>query len=94
MARPSPGATVAATARASQCVAVVKGAIRALRVKLQDGGAVEDDIFHRSSSIDENSLFEGSSRQVEIPWIHHLSTPKARRKKICRIQPSPASGSR
>jgi Polymer-forming cytoskeletal len=39
----------------------VKGTIRALRVKLQDGGAVEGDIFHRSLSIDENSLFEGSS---------------------------------
>jgi cytoskeletal protein CcmA (bactofilin family) len=40
----------------------VKGTIRAVRVKLQDGGAVEGDIFHRSLSIDENSLFEGSSR--------------------------------
>ncbi len=39
----------------------VKGTIRAVRVKLQDGGAVEGDIFHRSLSIDENSLFEGSS---------------------------------
>jgi cytoskeletal protein CcmA (bactofilin family) len=45
----------------------VKGTIRALRVKLQDGGAVEGDIFHRSLSIDENSLFEGSSRRVEHP---------------------------
>ena len=44
----------------------VKGTIRAVRVKLQDGGAVEGDIFHRSS-IDENSLFEGSSRGVENP---------------------------
>jgi hypothetical protein len=40
---------------------------RAVRVKLQDGGAVEGDIFHRSLSIDENSLFEGSSRRVENP---------------------------
>ena len=38
-----------------------------VRVKLQDGGAVEGDIFHRSLSIDENSLFEGSSRRVENP---------------------------
>jgi cytoskeletal protein CcmA (bactofilin family) len=45
----------------------VKGTIRAVRVKLQDGGAVEGDIFHRSLAIDENSLFEGSSRRVENP---------------------------
>jgi len=45
----------------------VKGTIRAVRVKLQDGGAVEGDIFHRSLSIEENSLFEGSSRRVENP---------------------------
>jgi cytoskeletal protein CcmA (bactofilin family) len=45
----------------------VKGTIRAVRVKLQDGGAVEGDIFHRSLSIDENCLFEGSSRRVENP---------------------------
>ena len=45
----------------------VKGTIRAVRVKLQDGGAVEGDIFHRSLSIDENSLFEGPSRRVENP---------------------------
>jgi cytoskeletal protein CcmA (bactofilin family) len=45
----------------------VKGTIRAVRVKLQDGGAVEGDIFHRSLSLDENSLFEGSSRRVENP---------------------------
>ena len=45
----------------------VKGTVRAVRVKLQDGGAVEGDIFHRSLSIDENSVFEGSSRRVENP---------------------------
>src|SRR5215472_6316948 len=45
----------------------VKGTIRAVRVKLQDSGAVEGDIFHKSLSIDENSLFEGSSRRVENP---------------------------
>jgi cytoskeletal protein CcmA (bactofilin family) len=45
----------------------VKGTIRAVRVKLQDGGAVEGDIFHRALSIDENSVFEGSSRRVENP---------------------------
>jgi cytoskeletal protein CcmA (bactofilin family) len=51
----------------------VKGTIRAVRVKLQDGGAVEGDIFHRSLSIDENSLFEGSSRRVENPTDPSLS---------------------
>jgi len=45
----------------------IKGSVRAVRVKLQNGGAVEGDIFHRSLSIDENSLFEGSSRRVENP---------------------------
>jgi cytoskeletal protein CcmA (bactofilin family) len=45
----------------------IKGTIHAVRVKLQNGGAVEGDIFHRSLSIDENSLFEGSSRRVENP---------------------------
>ena len=45
----------------------VKGTIRAARVKLKDGGAVEGDIFHRSLSIDESSQFEGSSRRVENP---------------------------
>src|SRR5262249_51558903 len=45
----------------------VKGTIRAVRVKLQNGGAVEGDIFHKSLSIDENSQFEGSSRRVGNP---------------------------
>jgi cytoskeletal protein CcmA (bactofilin family) len=45
----------------------IKGTIRAVRVKLEKSGAVEGDIFHRSLSIDENSLFEGSSRRVENP---------------------------
>jgi cytoskeletal protein CcmA (bactofilin family) len=36
-------------------------------VKLQDSGAVEGDIFHQSLSIEENSLFEGSSRRFENP---------------------------
>jgi cytoskeletal protein CcmA (bactofilin family) len=43
------------------------GTIHAIRVKLQSGGAVEGDVFHKSLSIDENSLFEGSSRRVENP---------------------------
>ncbi|MGH8527712.1 MAG: bactofilin family protein, partial [Gammaproteobacteria bacterium] len=45
----------------------VKGTIRAVRVKLQGGGSVEGDIFHRSLSIDEDCLFEGSSRRIEDP---------------------------
>jgi cytoskeletal protein CcmA (bactofilin family) len=45
----------------------VKGTVRGVRVKLQSGGAVEGDIFHRSLSIDESSLFEGSSRRTENP---------------------------
>jgi cytoskeletal protein CcmA (bactofilin family) len=45
----------------------VKGTIRAVRVKLRDGGAVDGDIFHQSLSIDDNSLFEGVSRRVENP---------------------------
>jgi len=45
----------------------VKGTIRAVRVKLQGHGTVEGDIFHRSLSIEEHALFEGSSRRVENP---------------------------
>jgi cytoskeletal protein CcmA (bactofilin family) len=45
----------------------IKGTIRAVRVKLQASGAVEGDIFHRSLSIEDTALFEGSSRRVENP---------------------------
>jgi cytoskeletal protein CcmA (bactofilin family) len=51
----------------------VKGTIRAVRVKLRDGGAVDGDIFHQSLSIDESSLFEGMSRRVENPTDLQLS---------------------
>ena len=44
----------------------VKGTIRAVRVILQ-GGNVEGDIFNRSLSVDENSVFEGASRRDENP---------------------------
>jgi cytoskeletal protein CcmA (bactofilin family) len=44
----------------------VKGTIRAARVILQ-GGNVEGDIFNRSLSIDEKSVFEGASRRDENP---------------------------
>ncbi len=50
----------------------IKGTIRAVRVKLQASGAVEGDIFHRSLSIEDSALFEGSSRRVENP----IETPK------------------
>jgi cytoskeletal protein CcmA (bactofilin family) len=59
----------------------VKGTIRAVRVKLQNGGAVEGDIFHRSLAIDENSLFEGSSRRVENPTEASSSADTKRRQK-------------
>ena len=59
----------------------VKGTIRAVHVKLQNGGAVEGDIFHRSLSIDENSLFEGSSRRVENPTDPSLVDAKGSQKE-------------
>ena len=37
----------------------VKGTIRAVRVKPQDGGAVEGDIFHRSLSIERELRIRG-----------------------------------
>src|SRR5213080_1162653 len=59
----------------------VKGTIHAVRVKLQNGGSVEGDIFHRSLSIDENSLFEGSSRRVENPTDEPLVDAKGSQKE-------------
>jgi cytoskeletal protein CcmA (bactofilin family) len=44
----------------------VKGTIRAVRVTLH-GGTVEGDIFNRSLSIDDSSVFEGASRRDENP---------------------------
>jgi len=63
----SDGATIdgSVTAQNVTICGHVKGTIRAVRVKLQNGGTVQGDIFHRSLSIDENSLFEGSSRRIE-----------------------------
>jgi len=69
----------------------VKGTVRAVRVKLQGGGAVEGDIFHRSLSIDENSLFEGSSRRVENP-TDSASSVDAKGPQTKSMQ-SPAPGS-
>jgi len=69
----------------------IKGIIRAVRVKLQNGGAVEGDIFHRSLSIDEDSLFEGSSRRVENPTEMPSSIdPKAPQTKDIQ-SPTPTS---
>ena len=45
----------------------VKGTIHAGRAKLLSTAKVEGDIFHRSLSIDENALFEGSSRRQDDP---------------------------
>src|SRR6516164_8698859 len=68
----------------------VKGTIRAVHVKLQNGGVVEGDIFHRSLSIDENSQFEGSSRWVENPIDSSSSVdPKGPQKKDMQ-NPAPA----
>jgi cytoskeletal protein CcmA (bactofilin family) len=78
----------------------VKGTIHAVRVKLQNGGSVEGDIFHRSLSIDENSLFEGSSRRVENPTGEPLVDTKGPQETDMRssalapyLQRADASGS-
>jgi cytoskeletal protein CcmA (bactofilin family) len=54
----------------------VKGTIRSVRVRLEDGATVEGDIFHRSLSIEEGALFEGSSRRVENPTNAPASIPE------------------
>ena len=54
----------------------VKGTIRAVRVTLQ-GGTVEGDIFNRSLSIDESSVFEGASRRDENPTERRRETATA-----------------
>ena len=68
----------------------VKGTIHAVRVKLQSGGAVEGDIFHKSLSIDENSLFEGSSRRVENP-MDPSSSVSPKKKDIQSSAPAPTA---
>jgi hypothetical protein len=68
---------------------VPEGTIRAVRVKLQNGGAVEGDIFHRSLSIDENSQFEGSSLRVENPIDSSSVDARGPRKKDMQ-NPAPA----
>ena len=54
----------------------IKGTIRAVRVKLQASGTVEGDIFHRSLSIEDSALFEGSSRRVENPMETAKAPPR------------------
>jgi len=60
------------------------------RVKLNDGGAVEGDIFHRSLSIDENSQFEGSSRRIENPIDASCSVDAKDLRKNDMQNPAPA----
>ena len=67
----------------------VKGTIHAVRVKLQNGGTVEGDIFHKSLSIDENSLFEGSSRRVENPTEPSSSVDAKGPQKMQSPAPAP-----
>jgi cytoskeletal protein CcmA (bactofilin family) len=68
----------------------VKGTIRAVGVKLQNGGAVEGDIFHRSLSIDENSLLKDRRGGLRIQQIRRrASTRKGHRKKTYRTPPRP-----
>ena len=73
----------------------VKGTIRAVRVKLQNDGGVEGDIFHRSLSIDESSQFEGSSRRVEnptdpLPRVDAKGPQKDPQKKDLALAPLPS----
>jgi len=68
----------------------VKGTIRGVRVKLQNGAAVEGDIFHKSLSIDEDSLFEGSSRRVENP-MDPSSGASPKKKDIQSPAPTPST---
>jgi cytoskeletal protein CcmA (bactofilin family) len=67
----------------------IKGTIRAVRVRLQATGAVEGDIFHRSLSVEDSALFEGSSRRVENPIDTPLKTPD---KAVVRPQLAAADG--
>ena len=71
----------------------VKGTIRAVRLRLQNGGLVEGDIFHRSLSIDENSQFEGSSRRVENPTepLTSIAAKDPQKKDMQKPAPAPSS---
>jgi len=54
----------------------VKGTIRAVRVRLEDGASVEGDIFHRSLAIEEGAVFDGSSRRVDNPTDAPIADPE------------------
>jgi cytoskeletal protein CcmA (bactofilin family) len=71
----------------------VKGTIRAVRVRLQNGGLVEGDIFHKSLSIDESSQFEGSSRRVENPTetLSSIAAKDPQKKDMQKPAPAPSS---
>jgi cytoskeletal protein CcmA (bactofilin family) len=45
----------------------LKGTIRANRVKINNTGVGEGDIFHRTVMIEESARFEGTSRRNENP---------------------------
>lgn len=55
----------------------VKGTIHAVQVKLLGTAQVIGDVFHRSLSMDENAMFEGSSRREENPTGTPLDSPPA-----------------
>ena len=54
----------------------VKGTIRAVRVRLEDGATVEGDIFHRSLTIEEGAVFDGTSRRVDNPTEAPVADPE------------------
>jgi len=55
----------------------VKGSIRAVRVRLEEGATVEGDIFHRSLTIEEGAVFDGTSRRVDNPTDAPIAIPEA-----------------
>lgn len=69
---------------------LVKGTIHAVRVKLLGTAKVEGDIFHRSLSIEENALFEGTSRREDDP-TNRASTAQAPRAQAPQPQAAPAA---
>jgi cytoskeletal protein CcmA (bactofilin family) len=69
----------------------VKGVIHAVRVKLRGTAKVEGDIFHRSLSIEENALFEGSSRREENPTETSSNVQMKGSNILSRAQPQLAS---
>jgi cytoskeletal protein CcmA (bactofilin family) len=60
------GAVVRGSIRAREVTVLgrVRGTIRAAQVKLLARAVVEGDVFHQQLSIEEEALFEGSSRPL------------------------------